>query len=41
MYPSGTKETSAFFKDKRKGSGSLKTYLNPTQYLLSLAKSGK
>jgi hypothetical protein len=41
MYPPGTKETSPYFKDKRKGSGTEKTYLNPTQYLISLAIRGK
>jgi hypothetical protein len=41
MYPQGTKETCAYFKDGRGGAGFEKHYLNPTQYLLALATQGK
>ena len=38
-YPAGTKANISYKKSS--GEGFLKNYLNPTQYLLALAKSGK
>ena len=39
MYPKGTPDSISYFKSL--GEKHLKNYLNPTQYLLNLAKSGK